>query len=167
VSSENRFEKIDAEVVQIAETINNATGPTTDPARTGLELLEQGQYEMSVRQFHDALVTKPTDAHLNFWRAIALLQGRRPHRHSRETIARVRAHLLTAAVLPEARVLHALVIEDTGLRWRRADHPPEDILETARGTARDSAELILRHVPARETRVWRALARYREGGASP
>ncbi|TWF78034.1 hypothetical protein FHX44_113953 [Pseudonocardia hierapolitana] len=166
MSKENRFERIDAQIVQIADTIHQTTGPTTDPGRIGREFLDQGQYELAARQFRDALAARPTDVHLNFLRAIALLQGRRPNRHSREMISQIRAHLRAAADLPEARVLHALVIEDAGLRWRRADHPPEDVLDTARHTASDSAELILRHVPAREARVWRVLAQRREGDGS-
>ncbi|OZM78078.1 hypothetical protein [Pseudonocardia sp. MH-G8] len=156
--NDNRFERIEATTVQVAQTINNAgSAPTVDPAVAGLALLETDQYALAARRFEEALGMRPADARVHFWRAVALLQGRRPRRHSGETLDRVTAHLRAARELPEARVLHALIIEDHQQMRRRSATPPADVLELVLRITSESAELIRRHVPARETRMWSAL----------
>jgi hypothetical protein len=158
--SESKFRDVNAQQVQFADTINNhPPAPSADQvAASGYILLGKGLYADALRRFGDAVTADPSHQDAHFGMAVALLGGYRPHRHSEETIRRVGAHLGAAADLTEARLLKLLVAEDRGLHWqRRARRIPSHVKALAEQASPERAELVLRHVPAEESRTWRAI----------
>jgi hypothetical protein len=162
--TDRRIRDVQAQVAQIADVIHNH-GPARSPedhVRAGHILLANQVYADAARSFRAALSAKPASAEAHFGLALSLLQGRRPHLHSDATIRQIEGHLRASASLPEAHILELLVAEDHRLAWQRASHRiPKHIMEMARKLSGERTELILVHVPAPETRIWRALDRTR------
>jgi hypothetical protein len=158
--SEMHFRDVNARVVQFADVINNhATPPAEARVENGYRLLDLGLYDAAQRAFAAALHDGATDQELHFGLALAQLDGLRPHRQTGVTIRRVIQHLQAAPDLPHALFLELLVAEDYGLYWRRVRRKavPRHVNVLAAGIAKESAQRILRHVPAPEARSWQAL----------
>ena len=158
--SRSRFRDLHAVHVQFADTITNQapTRSATELTHDGHRLLADGLYTEAFRCFTEALTREPGDEEAHFGLALAMLQGRRPHRHRSDTLRRVLAHLRAAPGLVEARLLELLVAEDHGLFWRRSrGHVCAGVAALAARLPADRAEMILRHVPATEARTWQAL----------
>lgn len=162
--SDRRFRDVRAQVAQIADVIHNHA-PARSPeehVRAGHVLLASQVYPDAVRSFRAALTGDPRNAEAHFGLALSLLQGRRPHLHSDATIRQIEGHLRASTTLPEAHVLELLIAEDHRLAWQRAPRRiPKHVTSMARELSAERAELILVHVPAPETRIWRALDRTR------
>jgi thioredoxin-like negative regulator of GroEL len=158
--NEQQFRDVHARVVQFADNIYNQAQARTsdDHVRAGLALLTSGSYAEAARCFTEAVTEEPRYAEAHFGLALALLQGRRPHRHGEATLRRVEGHLRAADGLVEARVLELLVAEDHRLAWQQASRQiPPHVTALARELSVERAHLILTHVPAPEARTWRAI----------
>lgn len=121
------------------------------------------RHEDAARAYRAALEADPDVAHDRYRLALSMVSGLRPHRHHRDTIAAVRAHLSGVRDLPEARALWALIVEDRDLSWRdRAASvlPNVDLVDPER-----AAEIVDR-VPAHEARTWQALRERSLAGSS-
>jgi len=156
----HEFHHMHGQVMQIADLIYNGTpAPTVaDHVRLGHALLASRMYAEAAHSFTEAIAADPACADAHFGLALALLQGKRPHRHGTATIRRVQDHLRAAAELVEARVLELLVVEDDLLAWRRASGQiPLHVMAMAMAMSAERANLILMHVPAPEARTWRAI----------
>ncbi|MDQ1037378.1 hypothetical protein QFZ75_003794 [Streptomyces sp. V3I8] len=172
---------------QEAHTINNAdtvnhirelhlAPPEPTPRERAEEHLRLG--DASLRQgLHHSAVTHLTEcislgalapsaaAHARFLLALARLGGRRP---SLCTTAEAAAALDLLGPLhePHARFLAALVQEDRTNAWMGSAAVPDSLRTKARQIDRSYADLIRRHVPAPQSRVWQALDE-RAGGTTP
>ncbi|WP_413758239.1 hypothetical protein [Streptomyces sp. MMBL 11-3] len=172
---------------QEAGTINNAdtvnhirelhlAPPEPTPRERAEERLRLG--EASLRHgFHHSAVTHLTEsvglgaldpstaAYARFLLALATLGGKRPSLCTGAVITCVR-DLLGPLHEPHAQFLAALVEEDRIHAWRGTPVAPEDLRTKARQIDRSYADLIRRHVPAPQSRVWQALDE-RAGGITP
>lgn len=156
----HEFHHMQGLVMQIADQIVNAAPARTvdDHIRFGHALLVSRMYPEAAHSFTEAIGDDPACADAHFGLALALLQGKRPHRHGTATIHRVEDHLRVAGALVEARVLELLVAEDHLLAWQRApQRVPLHVLTMVKELSTERANLILMHVPAPEARTWRAI----------
>jgi len=154
------------EVIQNAEHIVNIAPPAKDHRRLGIDALRGRHYRTAATHLKAAVEADPGDPSLHFYLALALLQGVRPNRHSRESILEIQRQLKEADRQPRARALSALVAEDYGLTWRRYPAVSGDLLTLVVQTSPAEAAEIVLHVPAREARTWQQLVhRSREWGA--
>ena len=147
---------------QTAEHIVNVeyhSVPRHDHQRTGVTLLRQRHYAAAARELARAVEDDPDDDNAHYYLALALLDGVRPNRRPRRVVDRVRRHLLTAAALPEARLLRVLVDEDYGLLWRYYTTIPQALVDLVALIDHERAAEILAHVPARGTRTVHVLER--------
>src|SRR5690606_18147656 len=156
----HQFHHMHGHVMQIADQIFNGAQARTrdDHVQVGHALLASRAYAEAARSFTEAIAADPGCAEAHFGLALALLQGKRPHRHGTTTINRVENHLRAAAERVEARVLELLVAADHLLAWQRAPRElPAHVTEMAKELPVTRAYLILPHVPAPEARTWRAI----------
>jgi hypothetical protein len=147
---------------QTAEHIVNVeyhSVPRHDHQRTGVTLLRQRHYAAAARELARAVEDDPDDDDAHYYLALALLDGVRPNRRPRRVVDRVRRHLLTAAALPEARLLRVLVDEDYGLLWRYYTTIPQALVDLVALIDHERGAEILAHVPARGTRTVHVLER--------
>ncbi|WP_105970316.1 hypothetical protein [Streptomyces geranii] len=165
---------------QEARTINNADtinisyrDPTPIESaeeflRLGETSLHQGFYDSAVAQLTKCVglvVPDPSAAaHARFLLALATLRGRRPSLCSGPELTSV-ISLLSPLSEPYARFLVALVEEDRTNAWMASSEVPVELRLSARQVDRLHADLIRRHVPAPQSRVWQALNE-RAGGTT-
>jgi hypothetical protein len=126
-------------------------------AESGIALLRQAHYPEACRELCRAIEQSPGDENSHYHLALSLLSGTRPNRCPRIVLDRVRRHLKSAAALPEARVLHLMVDEDDGLRWRRHTQIPPALFDLVGLLNSEQRSQLLTHVPAKGTRTYRVL----------
>lgn len=154
---ENRFERFVAREVRFVDNSTHHGPSATASAAQGLSALCGRRYRDAVARLQDAAAMAPNDQEVQFHLALALLQGRRPHRQSREVIAAVRSSAAAAPDLPAARALLALVIEDATLAWRRRPTPPPLLAALVDGVPVAAAALVVAHTSATGAPVYEAL----------
>ncbi|WP_328495160.1 hypothetical protein OHS59_22270 [Streptomyces sp. NBC_00414] len=172
---------------QEARTINNADtvnqigaihlGPreptpyerAQDGLRLGETSLHQGLYDSAVTHLTECVGLGALDpsaaAHARFLLALAGLGGKRPSLCTNAELASALA-LLGPLREPHARFLAVLVEEDRTNAWMGSLAVPDSLRWKAQQVDRLYADLIRRHVPASESRVWQALNE-RAGGTTP
>jgi hypothetical protein len=131
--------------------------PQRDHLECGIALLRQSHYAEARRELSRAVAESPDEKKGHYYMALALLDGARPNRRPRTVLARVRSHLRTAATLTEARVLHLMVEEDDGFRWRHHTRIPQELFDLVDLLDGDHVGELLTHVPARGTRTYKVL----------
>lgn len=131
--------------------------PQRDHLEAGIALLRQSHYAEARRELGRAIEESPGEERGHYYVAMALLNGARPHRCPRIVLNRVRRHLDSAAMLPEARVLHLMVEEDDGLRWRHHTQIPQALIDLVGLLDSEHVSELLTHVPAQGTRTYRVL----------
>ncbi|WP_370967683.1 hypothetical protein [Amycolatopsis sp. cg9] len=136
--------------------VHHPASPERDFRADGLRALARRDYETAIA---DLTRAAPADPGLDFFLALALLRGNRPHRvrSSRELTA-VRDRLRRTAHLPHARLLLLLTDEDRGRFWERGGPVSGLLAELVAAAGPDHVRTILEHVTAPENRVWRVLA---------
>ncbi|WP_405536400.1 hypothetical protein OG787_24575 [Streptomyces sp. NBC_00075] len=165
---------------QEARTINNADtinisyrdpGPVESAEqflRLGETSLHQGLYDSAVAHLTKCVglgVSDPSAAaHARFLLALATLRGKRPSLCTGAELTSV-VSLLSPLLEPSARFLVALVEEDRTNAWMASSEVPVSLRLSARQVDRSHADLIRRHVPAPQSRVWQALNE-RAGGTT-
>ena len=163
----------------VAETIYNAdtiylASPEPSAQERAEDLFRRG--ERSLRDvFYESAVAHLTQcvdlgalgpsatADARFFHALAILGGKRPSMCSGSQITAALKALGPSPHTAHARFLLALVEEDRTNAWMDSPRSPGNLRLMAQQVDRSHAELICRHVPARESRVWRALNEHVEG----
>ena len=131
--------------------------PQRDHLAAGIALMRLAHYAEARRELSRAIQECPDEDRGHYYLAMALLDGVRPHRCPHAVLNRVRRHLESAGTMPEARVLHLMVEEDDGLRWRHHTRIPPALFELVGLLDRDHVSELLTHVPAEGTRTYRVL----------
>lgn len=136
--------------------VHHHAEPERDFRADGLWALRRKDYEAAVA---DLTRAAPADPELDFFLALALLRGNRPHRvRSSRELAEVRDRLRRVAHLPHARLLLLLTDEDRGRCWERGGPVSGLLAELVAAADPEAVRTILDHVTATENRVWRFLA---------
>lgn len=153
-----------AQIIQNADVINNHPSAALDHYAAGVRALREERYREALLHLDAALDEGGSRPETWFYSALAQLHGIRPLRHSQATIVEVDRRLERADDLPAAIVLRALVADDYVQAWRRHTTLPADLNRLVRGLSDRQRQEISRHVPAPESRVWRALQQRKRRG---
>ena len=165
-ASRYRIDKQRAETIINADTVDIGT-PRISPAERAQELLRLGEKALGQRMYSAAATSleegislgelEPSAfAQARFLLAVALLGGRRPSLCTGSELDRV-CDLLRTLSEPRAVFLATLVEEDRTNAWMSSPAVPDSLRLNAQQVDRPSADLIRRHVPAPQSRVWRVL----------
>ncbi len=138
---------------------------SADHQVNGLAALDNKDYATAIQDLKLAQRAHPANVELHYFMAIALLQGRRPHRVRLQTeLEEIRRHLRQADHLPHAKLLSLLVEEDRGRHWERntpvSGHLRELVGEAERARILEIAE----HIAAPRNRVWKIIVDEAESG---
>jgi hypothetical protein len=136
--------------------LHNATAEV-DYFGLGLKALRAKNYSVAIKHLSAAVDLAAEDPDVNYFLALALLQGVRPRMHSEQSIERVRRHLMLAGSLPHAVMLLALLEDDHGLLWRTRPALTPLHLQRAQAVRPELALEITEHIDARQSPVWQAL----------
>ncbi|WP_157995709.1 hypothetical protein [Thermomonospora amylolytica] len=133
--------------------------PPVDHEGLGRRALDAGNYATARTHLASAMESAPDDPALRFRRALALLDGKRPHLHSWPVLDQVIGLLEGARHgLPEAMALWLLVIEDRQQSWRHRTRVPAELVDHVNTLPPQAAAEIVRHITAAENHVWQLLA---------
>jgi hypothetical protein len=148
-----------ARLIQNADTIiNHLRIPPRNHLAVGMKNLASHYYPAARESLGKALRDDSDNPQIRYYLALSMLDGQRPRRHSTRHVEEIRKHLDHAWNLDQARILRVLVDEDHDLHWRRRIGLPAALVELVKRLDVGLAEEITAHVPAPESRVWRALA---------
>jgi len=153
-----------AHIIQNADVINNHPSAVLDHYAAGVGALHEERYRDALLHLDSALDAGGARSETWFYSALALMRGIRPLRHPRVTLVEVDRRLERAGDLPAAVVLRALVADDYTQAWRRHTTLPADLNRLVSGLGDRERQEISRHVPAPESRVWRALQQRKRRG---
>jgi hypothetical protein len=156
--AEFHIDRQSGRLIQNADTIiNQLRIPPTNHLAVGMKTLASGYYPAARQSLGKALRDDPGNPQIRYYLALSMLDGQRPRRHSTGHVEEIRKHLDRAWELPQARVLRVLVDEDHDLHWRRRIGLPAQLVALIGQLPVGLAREITAHVPAPESRVWRAL----------
>ncbi|MFH9853655.1 hypothetical protein ACH4NV_20425 [Streptomyces althioticus] len=144
-------------------------GPPPPSRRDGFAALANDQYATAFTVFGALITQQPGDAELRLGLALTMLQGRHPCRCDVRTLKLVDTHLRAARTMGPRHPgpsLALLLLRDAEMfRWdAHRRRPTQKDLRLLQRVRSDTAALLVKHIPARESVLWQELAQVAEAG---